>query len=107
MGLIQANMQRTYGLTFPIYGKIEVNGANAAPLFTYLKQVSSADSVSIPEWYGLKESGLKQNDIQWNFSKFLVVIESDLSVRVRRYDYNVEPVNLAVEIAAALTHIEL
>ncbi|XP_031376264.1 probable glutathione peroxidase 8 isoform X2 [Punica granatum] len=42
---------------FPIFGKIEVNGPNAAPLYTFLKS---------GKW------GIFGDDIQWNFVKFLV-----------------------------------
>lgn len=46
-----------FGVTFPIFKKVEVNGRNAHPLFRYLKQ-------SLP--------GFLTNNIKWNFTKFLV-----------------------------------
>ena len=49
--------QTNYGTTFPQFAKIEVNGPNADPLFTYLKS---------------QKSGLGGRDIKWNFTKFLV-----------------------------------
>lgn len=49
--------QTNYGTTFPQFAKIEVNGPNADPLFTYLKS---------------QKSGLSGRDIKWNFTKFLV-----------------------------------
>ena len=48
----------TYDVTFPIFGKIDVNGANAAPLWKHLKQ----------EAPGL----LGSEGIKWNFTKFLI-----------------------------------
>ena len=48
----------TYDVTFPIYGKIDVNGSDAAPLYQYLKK----------EAPGL----LGSEAIKWNFTKFLV-----------------------------------
>lgn len=48
----------TYDVTFPVYGKIDVNGAEAAPLFEALKQEA-------PGLLGSKA-------IKWNFTKFLV-----------------------------------
>ena len=47
-----------YGVTFPMFQKIEVNGANTDPLFAFLKQAAP----------GL----LGSTGIKWNFTKFLV-----------------------------------
>ena len=46
-----------YGVTFPLFSKIDVNGNNAHPLYNYLK-------VALPGTLG--------NDIKWNFTKFLI-----------------------------------
>ena len=46
-----------YGVTFPMFEKIEVNGQNAHTLYKFLKA---------------KKSGLLGNKIKWNFTKFLV-----------------------------------
>jgi glutathione peroxidase len=48
---------RTYGITFPIFAKIEVNGKHAHPLFDWLRQ---------------QKGGLLGNLIKWNFTKFLI-----------------------------------
>jgi len=47
-----------YGVTFPLFEKIEVNGPGRHPIYTELTAVPDADG----------EAG----DIQWNFEKFLV-----------------------------------
>lgn len=46
-----------YGITFKQFAKIEVNGANEEPLYTYLKS---------------KQGGVMGSKIKWNFTKFLV-----------------------------------
>lgn len=46
-----------YGVTFEIMDKIDVNGANEAPLFTELKK---------------QQGGLLRSAIKWNFTKFIV-----------------------------------
>ncbi len=46
-----------YGVSFPMFSKIEVNGDNAHPIFKYLKK-------SLP--------GLLSSKIRWNFTKFLI-----------------------------------
>ncbi|KAL1979762.1 hypothetical protein VTN96DRAFT_5214 [Rasamsonia emersonii] len=55
---IQTFCQVNYGVTFPVLGKIDVNGSNAAPVFEWLKSEK-------PGIMGLKR-------IKWNFEKFLV-----------------------------------
>ena len=46
-----------FGITFPQFSKIEVNGKNASPLYDWLKS---------------QKSGILGNAIKWNFTKFLV-----------------------------------
>lgn len=46
-----------YGVTFPMFDRVEVNGANAHPLFNYLKE---------------EAGGILGNRIKWNFTKFLI-----------------------------------
>ena len=46
-----------YGVTFPMFSKVEVNGSNAHPLFKYLKS---------------ELKGLLGSRIEWNFTKFLI-----------------------------------
>ena len=48
----------TYGVTFPMFAKIEVNGDGQAPLYTFLKSAQPGDGAT--------------SDITWNFEKFLV-----------------------------------
>jgi glutathione peroxidase len=74
-----------YDVTFPMFAKIEVNGANAHPLFKTLKR----------EAPGL----LGTQAIKWNFTKFLI----DRGHRVlRRYAPSDKPKALAEDIEAAL-----
>jgi glutathione peroxidase len=47
----------TYGVTFPIFAKIEVNGKNANPVFRWLRQ---------------QKRGMLGSAIKWNFTKFLL-----------------------------------
>ena len=46
-----------YNTTFPLFAKIDVNGKDAEPLFSFLKN---------------QKGGIFGNDIKWNFTKFLV-----------------------------------
>ena len=55
-----------YGVTFKMFEKIDVNGNNAHPLFTFLKD---------------EKHGLIGKDIKWNFTKFLVNEEGEVIAR--------------------------
>ena len=55
---IGAFCERNYGVGFPMFAKVDVNGANAHPLFDYLKTAA-------PGLLGSK-------GIKWNFTKFLI-----------------------------------
>lgn len=57
-----------YGVTFPMFAKVDVNGANEHPLFTWLKSQ--------------KKGIFGTAAIKWNFSKFLVDASGDV---VKRY----------------------
>jgi len=50
--------EKNYGVKFPMFAKIDVNGANAHPLYRYLKDA--------------KPGVLGSEAIKWNFTKFLV-----------------------------------
>jgi glutathione peroxidase len=82
---IAAFCQKNYGVTFPMFGKIEVNGAGAHPLYRWLKQ-------SAPGLLGSEA-------IKWNFTKFLL----DRSGRVKdRFAPATAPAALKKEIEALL-----
>lgn len=74
-----------YDVTFPMFAKIEVNGAGAHPLYAHLKQQAK----------GL----LGTEAIKWNFTKFL--ISRDGAV-VKRYAPQDKPEDLAADIEALL-----
>lgn len=74
-----------YDVTFPIFAKIDVNGANAHPLFKFLKE-------TIPGLLGSEA-------IKWNFTKFLVDREGD---PVARYAPQEKPESLRADIEKVL-----
>lgn len=79
--------QVNYGVTFQIMQKVEVNGANAHPLFKFLKEETSQDS------------DLPVKPIRWNFNKFLI---SRDGTDITRYESAKLPKNLAKDIEALL-----
>lgn len=59
----------TYGVTFPLFEKIEVNGEGRDPLYAALTEVPDAEGVA--------------GDVQWNFEKFLVAPGGEEIIRFR------------------------
>jgi glutathione peroxidase len=74
-----------YGVGFPMFAKVEVNGANAHPLFQYLKEEAPGDQES--------------SDIAWNFAKFLVDRKGQV---VSRYAPTVFPTDISDDIEKLL-----
>lgn len=75
----------TFGVSFPLMGKIAVNGPSAAPLYDWLK-------AEAPGLLGTKR-------IKWNFTKFLIDRQGKV---VRRYAPTVEPAKISADIEALL-----
>ena len=82
---IGAFCQRNYGVSFPMMSKIEVNGADAHPLYRWL----TAEAPGI----------LGSKAIKWNFTKFLVGKDGRV---IKRYAPQDAPEKLAKDIEAAL-----
>ena len=82
---IESFCELNYGVTFPMFAKIDVNGDGAAPLYKYLKK---------------EKRGLMGSEaIKWNFTKFLV----DRSGKViERYAPKTEPASIAGDIEKIL-----
>ena len=77
--------QLNYGVSFPMMAKIDVNGADASPLYKWL-------TAEAPGLLGSKA-------IKWNFTKFLVGKDGQV---IRRYAPQDAPKKLAADIEAAL-----
>jgi glutathione peroxidase len=76
--------QLNYGVTFPMFAKVDVNGDDAHPLF---------------EWLKAETKGLLGGRVKWNFTKFLVGRDGHV---IGRYAPTTEPAALADDIRAAL-----
>lgn len=95
-----------HGVTFQLMKKIDVNGADAHPIFEYLKSQAPTE-----EYKGLKakaaqklfksisKSVEKESDIKWNFTKF--VISRDGTV-IKRYAPTTTPEQMEKDIQALL-----
>ncbi|MFV2086434.1 glutathione peroxidase [Micromonospora sp. LOL_021] len=79
---IQEFCSATYGVTFPMFAKIEVNGPGRHPVYAELTETADADGTA--------------GDIQWNFEKFLIAPDGRV---VGRFRPRVEPTDDAVVTA--------
>lgn len=72
--------QKNYGVSFPMFDKIDVNGDNTHPIFEFLKS---------------KHEG----SIKWNFTKFLIDRQGNV---IKRYAPTTKPSKIAEDIAELL-----
>ena len=77
--------QLNYGVTFPIFAKIDVNGDKADPLFKYLKE---------------EKKGLLSKNIKWNFTKFLIDQNGQV---IERYAPTTEPAKMKNDLEKLLS----
>src|SRR5579863_1626888 len=70
---IQTFCSTTYGVTFPLFEKIDVNGENQSPIYAELEKTADAEGYS--------------GDVRWNFEKFLVAADGS----VQRFSPTVTP----------------
>lgn len=78
---IQSFCEMNFGVTFPLFSKVDVNGKNAHPLFQYLTEEA-------PGVLGMKA-------VKWNFTKFLVNRSGEV---VERYAPNTNPKEISQDI---------
>ncbi len=81
---IQTFCQVNYGVTFPIFSKIKVNGKEAHPLFVYLRS---------------QKKSVFGNAIKWNFTKFLIDRNGNF---VARYEPAIKPLEIEEDIIKLL-----
>jgi glutathione peroxidase len=82
---IGAFCEKNYGVTFPLFAKVEVNGPDSHPLFQHLKQAAP----------GVLGTEL----IKWNFTKFLVGRDGEV---VKRYAPQTKPESIVADIEQLL-----
>ncbi|WP_086846589.1 glutathione peroxidase [Amycolatopsis kentuckyensis] len=83
---IQTFCSTTYGVTFPLFEKIDVNGEGRHPLYAELTETADAEGAA--------------GDVQWNFEKFLIGADGEVLARFRpRTEPEDETVVKAIEAA--------
>ncbi|SEN83936.1 glutathione peroxidase [Amphibacillus marinus] len=81
---IQQTCQLNFGVDFPLFSKIKVNGKDAHPLYQYLTK---------------EASGILGGAIKWNFTKFLIDRKGEI---IKRYAPTTEPEEMVEDIKALL-----
>ncbi|MGJ9414212.1 glutathione peroxidase [Aeromicrobium sp. CF4.19] len=76
--------EKNYGVSFPMFAEVEVNGDDAHPLYQWLKQ---------------EKGGLGPSKIKWNFTKFLIDPEGTV---VKRYGSTTKPEKIAADVEKLL-----
>ena len=82
---IQFFCTEKYDVTFGLFDKIDVNGDSAAPIYQFLKKDNPSESGS--------------NDIEWNFTKFLVSRDGEI---IKRFGPKTEPEEIKKDIEELL-----
>ncbi|MGZ7442884.1 glutathione peroxidase [Paenibacillus sp. TH7-28] len=97
---VRETCQRDFGVTFPLFEKVDVRGETAHPLFQYLTEQApfqgfdpeSADDRWMRDFLRQKYPGIYAgNGVKWNFSKFL--IDRDGQVK-ERFEPTIQPENI-------------
>jgi len=76
--------ERNFGVTFPLFAKVDVNGKEAHPLY---------------QWLRSEKGGMVGSKIRWNFTKFLIDPEGNV---VQRYGSTTTPDQISDDIEALL-----
>jgi glutathione peroxidase len=76
--------ERNFGVTFPLFAKVDVNGKDAHPLY---------------QWLRSEKGGMVGSKIRWNFTKFLIDPEGKV---VQRYGSTTTPDQIVDDIEALL-----
>ena len=95
-----------YQTKFEQFSKIEVNGENEILLYTYLKEnapkeevVGLKNKMAMKAIEKISTTCKKENDIKWNFTKFLVDKEGNV---IKRYDPTFKPMDMEEDILKLL-----
>lgn len=96
---IQEFCRTSYDVTFPVFAKVDVNGENAEPLFKFLRSEAPGDfGPAYGSFYEAISSinpDAGEDDVKWNFNKFLVSPDGEV---VKRFEPPVSPEDIAAEL---------
>jgi len=88
---------------FEMFAKSDVNGKNENPIYTFLKSRCPSVRKEFQAPYKLYYDPYHQDDIRWNFEKFLI---DHRGQPVRRYDESLDPSEIVPDIDVLLDNID-
>jgi len=88
---------------FEMFAKSDVNGKNENPIYTFLKSRCPSVRKEFQAPYKLYYDPYHQDDIRWNFEKFLI---NKSGHPVRRYDESLDPMEIVPDIDALLHDVD-
>ncbi|MCP1307184.1 glutathione peroxidase [Paenibacillus tyrfis] len=100
--------QLNYGVSFPLFEKVNVRGSEKHPLFAYVTEQAPFEGFDLDQSAGKMLSAFLQekqpellagDDIKWNFTKFLVNREGKV---VKRFESTVDPLDIEPAVEALL-----
>lgn len=101
---IQKFCQINFGVTFPLFEKIDVRGQKSHPLFKYLTEAAPFEGINQDDASGRMlqaflnekyQDYLLGDSIKWNFTKFLIDRNGNV---VKRFESNFEPIDIENDI---------
>jgi glutathione peroxidase len=102
---IQQFCSTTYNVTFPVLSKVDVNGPDADPLYTYLRTEAPGDfgpdnGFLFQHVQKTRPEAIGTDEVKWNFTKFLVGRDGNV---IRRYESTATPEDIRSDLDALLT----
>lgn len=94
-----------YAVTFPMMSKIEVNGPDADPIYSYLRaeapgEFTAETAGGLFEWVqSIRPEAIGSDEIKWNFTKFLIGRDGTV---IRRYEADQTPEAIRADIEGML-----
>jgi glutathione peroxidase len=97
---IQDFCKSAYDVTFPVFGKIAVNGPDADPLYQYLRAQAPGDfGPQYGEFYAaisrIRPGADGTDEVKWNFTKFLIGRHGEV---IKRYEPPVPPADIKSDL---------
>jgi glutathione peroxidase len=102
---IQEFCSANFDVSFPVFAKVDVNGEDAHPLWSYLRAADPGDftAETSPGLYDhivrMKPETIGTDEVKWNFTKFLIGRDGEV---IRRYEPTVTPDQIKGDVEAAL-----
>jgi glutathione peroxidase len=102
---IQEFCSTNFAVSFPVLGKVEVNGSDADPMFGYLREEAPGDfgpeaGFLYDHVQKVSPETIGTDEVKWNFTKFLIGRDGAV---ICRYEPTITPEEISADLAAVLS----